>query len=339
MPKDPKELAFLKAAEVGGIEEVKSGIADGIPIHITDDGANTALHLASYRGHPEIVKVLLDNSADPTLGNENKDQPLHLAALANRVPCVHMLLSPDLTKKPDVEAHDAQGYCPLHYASGEGHEDVLEALITVGKASCESRNLDGLTPLMCGVQQGHVGVVKKLLAHDPPSLEYRNKSGDTALHYATISEGGLEMLTLLLRCGADPNAQNKEGRTPLYEAILEKKQPAVDLLQKIMERLAESPAAQGADRIPLIAEVLDGKYAGSGAKAVDVPAPSATAIRTKSRFSSQRAQGLRAKTSIEVAKEERQQQQTAGAAPAAGAGAAKPKSRIVQPSSSAAFKF
>lgn len=45
MPKDPKELAFLKAAEVGDLEAVQKALDEGTPIHTTDDGSNTCLHL------------------------------------------------------------------------------------------------------------------------------------------------------------------------------------------------------------------------------------------------------------------------------------------------------
>ena len=60
-------------------------------------------------------------------------------------------------KPVDIEAHDAQGYCALHYACGEGHSNIAKYLITECKASLDSRNNDGLTPIMCAVQQVCVG--------------------------------------------------------------------------------------------------------------------------------------------------------------------------------------
>lgn len=202
---------------------VKSAIADGLDVLAKDGASNTALHLAAYRGHPEVCKVLLASKADPTIGNENKDLPSHLAALASRISCLEVIFDASLTSfKVDVEAHDSQGYCALHYACGEGHIDVALFLLQKCNADIESRNNDGLTPIMCAVQQGHEKVASALLEVNPRCIAATNNSGDTCLHYATISEGGVSMLEMLLRNGADPYIKNKDGLTPLHEAVIEK---------------------------------------------------------------------------------------------------------------------
>jgi ankyrin repeat protein len=215
--------AMLRAAEKGDVEAVRAAIGDGVDVLAVDGARNTALHLAAYRGHPEVCRALLASKADPTLGNENKDLPSHLAALASRIDCLEVLFEPSLTSfKVDVEAHDSQGYCALHYACGEGHLDVARFLIEKCNADLDSRNNDGLTPIMCAVQQGHKNVASVLLAANPQSIAATNNSGDTCLHYATISEGGVSMLEMLLRNGADPYVKNKDGLTPLHEAVIEK---------------------------------------------------------------------------------------------------------------------
>jgi ankyrin repeat protein len=59
------------------------------------------------------------SGADANLGNENQDIPVHLAALANRSDVLEVLLDPSCPTKSNLDAQDAQGYCPLHYACGE----------------------------------------------------------------------------------------------------------------------------------------------------------------------------------------------------------------------------
>jgi ankyrin repeat protein len=56
---DTPNLRILKAAERGDLELLKTAITNGADIHTTDDGQNTPLHLASYRGHAHIVQYLL----------------------------------------------------------------------------------------------------------------------------------------------------------------------------------------------------------------------------------------------------------------------------------------
>ena len=72
------------------------------------------------------------HKADPNIGNENNDLPTHLAALARQMACLKVLLDPGINPaKVNIDAHDAQGYCALHYACGEGHLEVARALLQV----------------------------------------------------------------------------------------------------------------------------------------------------------------------------------------------------------------
>lgn len=85
----------------------------------------------------------------------------------------------------DVNARDANGWCPLHVASYYGQEDVVDVLTRVS-----------------GVD-----------------IDARNKHGETALHLAAKWPHD-KAAELLCKAGADPNARNKRGRTPLHTAAL-----------------------------------------------------------------------------------------------------------------------
>ena len=58
----------------------------------------------------------------------------------------------------------------------------------------------------------------KTLAENPAPIG-RDKQGYTPLHRAVL-EGNLTAIIALLKAGADPNALNKSGNTPLYLAVL-----------------------------------------------------------------------------------------------------------------------
>ncbi len=67
------------------------------------------------------------------------------------------------------------------------------------------------------VQSGRVGLFRFAIESvlSDPSLATRRFSGRTLLHLAS-GAGCLELVTVLLRLGTDPNIQDRGGHTPLY---------------------------------------------------------------------------------------------------------------------------
>jgi len=59
--------------------------------HLTDINGDTALHWASYKGHPELIRLLLYSGADLTKADNFGSTPLHLAALSGNAKCVEIL--------------------------------------------------------------------------------------------------------------------------------------------------------------------------------------------------------------------------------------------------------
>jgi hypothetical protein len=57
----------------------------------------------------------------------------------------------------------------------------------------------------------------------------QNKSGNTPLHWAALN-GHLQAITLLLNQGADPSILNAAGHDALFEAELNERQQAVEVL-------------------------------------------------------------------------------------------------------------
>ncbi|MGA9629764.1 MAG: ankyrin repeat domain-containing protein, partial [Candidatus Rickettsiella isopodorum] len=81
-------------------------------------------------------------------------------------------------------------------------------------ARIDSKNLDGSTPLHLAAQYGYLNIVKYLLKKRS-HLEIKDKIiGNTPLHLAILYDH-FDIVKYLFESGADLNAINKWGDTPL----------------------------------------------------------------------------------------------------------------------------
>jgi ankyrin repeat protein len=145
----------------------------------------------------------------------------------------------------DVNARDSQGETPLFYASFSGSKEVAELLLAHG-ADINAPDREGLTPLHAAAYQGRREVVG-LLIRKGANVNARSKDGSTPLHKAMEWFAGarrghqaltspadiaamMSVVKLLLDGGADLNAADASGVTPLILAVSSGQQALVELL-------------------------------------------------------------------------------------------------------------
>ena len=108
----------------------------------------------------------------------------------------------------------------LFYSSLDGDvEGVMAALAQGGRVTW--RNSQGFTPLLAAAQSGHTDICGLLLAHGSNVNEVTLETKRTALHHAAA--GGHQVLVeaLLSSWGANIDAQDHMGATPLHFACQE----------------------------------------------------------------------------------------------------------------------
>ncbi|ENH72595.1 Serine/threonine-protein phosphatase 6 regulatory ankyrin repeat subunit C [Fusarium oxysporum f. sp. cubense race 1] len=189
----------------------------------TKDG-KTALHCLPKKGDEEYLKLLLkDENVDINKREHCKGRTPLLAAIYH-----DSGLTPQMLKyRPDCTVTDFEGNGPLHYAFS--HYNKLSSHENSGDEN--GGNTDSTLPT----------VLRTLLeAGSDPKLT--NIDGETPLHIL-VTKGSYyqdECLRIILEYGAEIDARDIRGRTPLFRAVgrFPKQPMATDILETLIKASA-----------------------------------------------------------------------------------------------------
>jgi ankyrin repeat protein len=117
-----------------GLEERLAGLLERDPGLVDASAADdfTPLHLASFFGHAEAVRMLLaagaDGDAEATNSFLTRVRPLHSAAAGRHLECCRALIAAGV----DVDARQGGGFTALHAARENGDEALVAELLSAG---------------------------------------------------------------------------------------------------------------------------------------------------------------------------------------------------------------
>ncbi|KAG2176715.1 hypothetical protein INT44_007379 [Umbelopsis vinacea] len=167
---------------------------------------NTALHIASKFNQPEIATILLENDADIDAINESDQTAVHIAVLNGHTDLVFMLKA----KGASMGNYSDQQLSLLHLAAAAGREEIVKRSLD-GMIKEDQANYINAT-LLEAVQYGHVNLVQYLFNRGA-NIETRGVDEMTPIFLA----GKWPVLvSLLLHCGADTQAKNKDCQFVLH---------------------------------------------------------------------------------------------------------------------------
>jgi ankyrin repeat protein len=218
--------AFFRASAAGNVPEMARLLAGepALAAARDADGA-TALHLAV--DHPDAVRLLLARGADPNARDVGDNAtPLHVAAARRALETVRALLDAGADVHGDGDVHEGG---VIGWAAHKDNAEVVNLLLERGARH----------HIFSAVAMHDEGLVERLIRDDPSCLTRRRsrfENRQTALHATFAPPDGLgctpnyAMLERLIALGADVEAPDDKGRTPLAIAMLRGDRVAMRLL-------------------------------------------------------------------------------------------------------------
>ncbi|MDB6109982.1 MAG: serine/threonine-protein phosphatase 6 regulatory ankyrin repeat subunit C-like, partial [Pedosphaera sp.] len=263
------------AVEAGNTEVVDLLLAHKAQADTPTLAGDTPLKSAARNGHPEIVRLLMATTRLKQANQQRVTTPLHEAVAHRNDAVVEELLKGGAS----VDARDENGNTPFHIAAQHNALELMELLLAHG-ANVNAEDGEGNTALHYEARSGtqwdeeggewdanrgpkptwvrYAGNTGNFLLDHGARAQATNALGETALHFfgkrresgsgAISNEEGL--VKLLLQHGADINARDLGGQTPLHVAALN---GSDTVLQVLLTHGAEVNARDNEGRTPWLA--------------------------------------------------------------------------------------
>ncbi|KAN0141605.1 Ankyrin repeat-containing domain protein [Lactarius tabidus] len=237
----------------------------GVDVNARDKDQETPLHSAAYTSRLETIRVLLGYGADVSAKNIRGHTPLHVVSFYTPgTPNDRSLNAVRLLLKhgADVNARDRDQATPLHLASFRQMTHIARVLFDSG-AEVNAINIHGQNALHLASQNEYCNAnFVKLLLSWGMDVNSRDK-GTTPLHWATYF-GCVNVVEVLLERGAQSDAEDIRGQTPLHlvvlgsrdyhrfkRVLLFRKDGAICVAQRLLERGAHVNAQNKDHETPL----------------------------------------------------------------------------------------
>jgi len=300
----PAKSDVADAAQRGDKAAVRSLVQKKADVNAPQIDGTTALHWAVQADDLELADFLIRSGAKVSIATVAGATPLQVAALNGSAALIGRLIAAGADPNTPLTR---SGDTALMIASRTGKVDAVRVLLDRGAKVNAQETWGGTTALMWAVSEKHPDVAKLLIergadvnarSYYVPSASGRGFEGTTPVaqkpgkdfeEFASgwltplmfaARENGLESARLLVKAGADINAQSGDGKDALSLALFDGSYDVADFLidshanvnqkdaqrftplfwavdRRNMETAPNFPWMETRDPLPLIQKLLD----------------------------------------------------------------------------------
>ncbi len=225
---------LLSAAEFGNLSALEQCLATESSPDLHDDAGRTALWLACWEGHLQVVQCLVEAGAIIEQPDIEGTTPFSVACENGRIEIVRYLAKvaglwrglrydrrPDHRTILDPQRADIDQCTPFFRACLLGRLEVVKFLAEELNVDTGRVDRDGNSPFLMACQEGHLGVIKYLSG--PPcsvNVERPSTGGWTPFSCACF-QGRIDVVRYLSGIGVDMERTDDRGFSPFHAACQE----------------------------------------------------------------------------------------------------------------------
>jgi len=208
----------------------------GVDVNVKNNQGQTPFYRAIQMANLEIAEFLISKGATVDVKDNEGKTPLHYTAyMAWHNKDVAEFL---IKHGADINAKDNDGKTPLQIAMESDHKEIVEFLIASGaeankgndEAFKEYEVRESLDKLYNAISGKDSKTIKEIIEGNPELVNIKDeRMENTPLHDVAL-RGNKEGAEILIAAGADVNAKNKDGWTPLVYATSQGNKEVVKLL-------------------------------------------------------------------------------------------------------------
>lgn len=205
------DIPLQSAVLNGAFKATQMLLAAGSPVNNQNYSGETALHQASKNNSAMIIQLLTAQGAQTEIQDSHGFTPLITAAANDRYDAASELIK----AKAVIDTRDYLGSTPLYHAVS-GEYAALIRLFLVNNADIHALNAQELSPFKLSLSKNSQITPE---FYTDKLINKPDSSGDCVLHILVKSGQGQEALAQAIKHGANLDARNSKGDTPLMLAL------------------------------------------------------------------------------------------------------------------------